>query len=184
MSARSIAGHPRRRRLAAAVATTAAAALVLAGCGGDDDQDESVPLPTGPIEVTSSDEASTPADPSTGADTPAPEPADTATSAPAAPAALPTDAQAYAQALVDAWQAGDRAGAERLADPDEVDDLFDEDDLLGSPTFVRCEGAAGSSYCTWQGTGSEGPWTLQVRVGNEAVSQGQERAVTEIEVED
>ena len=46
------------------------------------------------------------------------------------------------------------------------DDLFDEDDLTGDPVFAMCEGAAGSSYCTWNGTG----YDIVVRVANEAAS--------------
>lgn len=191
MGSGTMSRHSRGRRTATALVGLGTALVVLAGCGGDDD-DASVPLPTGPIEVSSSE---TPTGGATEGSTVTSAPAPTddtdgtgGTGGTAAPdpatGALPTDAQSYAQALIDAWQAGDRAAADRLGDPDEVEDLFEEDDLRGTPAFVSCEGAAGSSYCTWQGTGNEGAWTVQVRVGNEAVSQGQERAVTEIEVED
>ncbi|HEY1133991.1 MAG TPA: hypothetical protein VGE77_05385 [Nocardioides sp.] len=43
-----------------------------------------------------------------------------------------------------------------------------------------CEGAAGSSYCTWNGTNHD----IVVRVANEAASAGQEGAISEVDVED
>ena len=45
-----------------------------------------------------------------------------------------------------------------------------------APTFTSCEGAAGSSYCTWEGV----EYTMTVRVGNAMVSQRQEQAVQEV----
>ncbi|MDQ1103351.1 hypothetical protein QE364_001627 [Nocardioides zeae] len=165
------------RRGAALAVTAVLAGAALSACSDSDD--ESSPTVTVTETVTSS--------PSTSTSTPTEQPGDTsgASSAPTSAAAptgpLPTDAQEYAQALIDAWQAGDRAAAERLVrDPDEVDDLFDEDDLTGDPVFAMCEGAAGSSYCTWNGTG----YDIVVRVANEAASAGQEGAISEVDVED
>ena len=45
-----------------------------------------------------------------------------------------------------------------------------------APTFAACEGAAGSSYCTWEGD----EYTMTVRVRNEAAAEQQQHAVTEV----
>jgi hypothetical protein len=44
---------------------------------------------------------------------------------------------------------------------------------------TSCEGAAGSTYCTFT-AGGDG--TIVVRVGNEAAAQAQHQAVTEVQV--
>ncbi|GAB3090130.1 hypothetical protein [Nocardioides zeae] len=174
-----ISTHAVRRGTALAL-TTLLAGVALSACSDSDD--ESSPTVTVTETVTSSATASASSPTSTPTE---PGGSSTASSAPtsgsAATGPLPTDAQGYAQALIDAWQAGDRAAAERLVrDPDEVDDLFDEDDLTGDPVFAMCEGAAGSSYCTWNGTG----YDIVVRVANETASAGQEGAISEVDVED
>jgi hypothetical protein len=45
---------------------------------------------------------------------------------------------------------------------------------------MQCEGAAGSSYCTFNAGGDP---TIVVRVGNEAASQGAQHAVIEVQVQ-
>ncbi len=172
-----ISTHAVRRGTALAL-TTLLAGVALAGCSSDGD-DESSPTVTVTETVTSSATAAPSTTPTDATSAPSTTPSDGASPAPAGP--LPTDAQAYAQALITAWQADDRASAARLVrDADELDDLFGEDDLTGVPTFAMCEGAAGSSYCTWNGTG----YDIVVRVANEAASAGQEGAITEVDVED
>lgn len=170
------------RRGAALAVTAVLAGAALSACSDSDDS--SSPTVTVTETVTSSPTPSTEATPPEQATEQPTATSDDASSAPTAGSAtgpLPTDAQDYAQALIDAWQAGDRAAAERLVrDPDEVDDIFDEDDLTGDPVFAVCEGAAGSSYCTWNGTG----YDILVRVANEAASAGQEGAISEVDVED
>lgn len=164
----------RRGVAAAALLTAATTALAACSDGSGEEAD-------GPVTVTETVTAdpSTPSGTTTTADD---EPTGPGTTTPSAPATddFPTDAQAYAQALIDAWQAGDRDRAVQLVrDPDDADELFD-DDLSPAPTFERCEGAAGSSYCTWTGTGYE----VVVRVGNEAASAGEPGAISDVEVDD
>jgi hypothetical protein len=49
----------------------------------------------------------------------------------------------------------------------------------GTWSVTSCEGAAGSTYCTFSAGGDP---TVVVRVGNEAAAQGQHQAVTEVQV--
>jgi hypothetical protein len=93
-------------------------------------------------------------------------------------AALPTEPQAYAQAALDAWSADDAATLERLATPDAVESLGQFDLGGQSWTTPECEGAAGSTYCTWTSATAK----VVLRVGNEAASTGQPQAVIEAEV--
>lgn len=164
------------RRAAGTTVLAAAAALTLAACSGDDGDASDGPA-TETVTVTE-----TPSDPPSETASPS----DSGTAAPADPGTpaegeIPTDPQTYAQALVDAWLDGDRATAESLvADPDDADELFDDDDIVGVPEFSRCEGAAGSTYCTWIGQGYE----IVIQVANEAASLGELGAVLDVEVED
>lgn len=157
---------------------TAAAALALvlavaAGCGdGDDAGDE--PTTT-----------STPA----GTSAPTTVPATVPATEPTVPGAgdgegdgpgIPTDPAAYATALVEAWATGDTATARVLATQEAVDALFAYDP--GGPGLWQlegCEGAAGSSYCTFRAGGDP---TVVVRVGNEAAAHASPEAVTEVRV--
>ena len=91
------------------------------------------------------------------------------------PLVLPDNPQAYAQAFVTAWVDRDRPRAAKLAVASAVDTAF-ATTVTKAPTFTTCEGAAGSSYCTWQGE----EYTMVVRVGNERVAQHQEQAVGEV----
>lgn len=166
------------RRFAAVSGLTLVAASALAACSGNSDDDAGSPV-TETVTVTETPSEST----TSSAPTETTEPPTEGSSTPADPndAEIPTEPQAYAQALIDAWLAGDRATAEALvADPDDAEELFDEDDVTGVPEFSRCEGAAGSTYCTWTGTGYE----IVIRVGNEAVSLGELGAITDVEVDD
>ena len=91
------------------------------------------------------------------------------------PVVIPDNPQAYAQAFVTAWVDRDRPRAAKLAVASAVDTAF-ATTVTKAPTFTTCEGAAGSSYCTWQGE----EYTMVVRVGNERVAQHQEQAVGEV----
>lgn len=165
----------RRGVATAALLTTATTALAACSDSTGEEAD-------GPVTVTETVTAdpSTPSGTTTTTAGDEPTGPGTTTSSAAATDDFPTDAQAYAQALIDAWQAGDRDRAVQLVrDPDDADELFD-DDLSGAPTFELCEGAAGSSYCTWTGTG----YQVVVRVGNEAVSAGGPGAISDVEVDD
>ncbi len=132
-------------------------ALLLGACG-DDDSD------TPPTTVT--EDATTTVEDST-------------TTAPTS--ALPTDPESYAVALVEAWEHGDSEAAEQLATAEAVETLFAfESGGPGSWSLVMCEGAAGSTYCTFNAGGDP---TVIVRVANGAASMGQSQAVTEATVE-
>jgi hypothetical protein len=81
----------------------------------------------------------------------------------------------YAVATFIAWGNGDLDTLSELAAPPVAGFLAaraPDDAEWESP---ECEGAAGSTYCTWSI-----PWTqLTLRVANEAASQGEPHAVTE-----
>ncbi|GIG56232.1 hypothetical protein Lfu02_06040 [Longispora fulva] len=97
--------------------------------------------------------------------TAAPAPAPTGSAAPpatAAPAGYPTEARAYAEAALAAWTGHDTARLAQL----NTSELFHSMDLCACYdthfSHVRCEGAAGSSYCVFRNTyGDE--LTLQLR---------------------
>jgi hypothetical protein len=71
----------------------------------------------------------------------------------------PTTPEGYAKATYDAWKAGDRSAAATYASPEAVDQLFavpyapvQSADGPTDPLHVRdCEGAAGSTICSWSG---------------------------------
>jgi hypothetical protein len=89
---------------------------------------------------------------------------------------LPTNPQAYATATFRAWLRGNETQLSRLAAPPVAQFL-----LARAPESTRgwsgpeCEGAAGSTYCTWTRSETQ----IVIRVANEAASQGQTHAVTE-----
>lgn len=84
-------------------------------------------------------------------------PATTTTSAPTTTVpSVPGNASDYIHATFDAWVAGDRTAAARVAEPAAVDTLFARTwTQADSWTFTRCEGAAGSVFCIWQRPGEE-----------------------------
>lgn len=93
-----------------------------------------------------------------------------------AAAPLPTNATAYADELVRAWGAGDRARASRYALPDVIQKLFGHADPGGGHwKRTTAQGAAGTIYVTY--VNQAGPGTLVVGVSNIALGQGQDRAV-------
>ena len=85
----------------------------------------------------------------------------------------------YATAFVEAWASGDRTTAELLGSPDAVDTIFSREGG-GSWVLSECEGAAGSSYCTFTAGGDP---TVIVRVMNEAAQLAQPHAVAEVRFE-
>jgi hypothetical protein len=110
--------------------------------------------------TTEASPTTTPAAPTT-----AGPPASPTTAAP-----VPTDPATLAQALFARWKAGDKDGAERLAEPDAVDTLFAQTfptvPAPGGPedayVFKNCSGAAGSTICVFDAKNSE----LQMEVRN------------------
>jgi len=83
--------------------------------------------------------------------------------------------ESHAKALYDAWTRGDRAAAEKVAQPQAVDGLFARQWREGDGwSFVDCSGAAGSVICTWQRPGGQ----LLFRVQN--VTGGVPVAVSDV----
>jgi hypothetical protein len=94
--------------------------------------------------------------------------------------ALPTDPQDYARSFIGAWEAGDQDSAAVFGTEAAVTTIFAyESGGPGAWSVTSCEGAAGSTYCTFS-AGGDG--SIVVRVGNEAASLGQHQAVTEVQV--
>ncbi len=89
--------------------------------------------------------------------------------------AIPRSAQDYGTAFVKAWVDRDRTRASQLGTEAAVETAF-ASTVDTMPRFVRCEGAAGSSYCTFEGD----EYTMRVRVRNELASLGQLHAVAEV----
>ena len=77
----------------------------------------------------------------------------------AASQSAPSTPEGYAQALYAAWKAGDRNAAAKVASPDAVNQIFQfayqPIQTNAGPQdpyqFRGCEGAAGSTFCTWAG---------------------------------
>src|SRR5690606_2196345 len=92
------------------------------------------------------------------------------------PAAILDSPAAYAEATFDAWLNDDSATVIQLSEPSAAQML-----LARSPGDEKwteaplCEGAAGSTYCTWSSVDTQ----LVLRVANEAASLGEPHAVTE-----
>ena len=152
-----------RKRTSALLLAVAALALVLAACGSDGGDEDATTTTT--AEVTTTTAAPTTAAPSTSTTT---------------AGGLPADPQAYATAFVEAWEVGDQTTALELGTQSAVDAIFAfESGGAGSWTLTTCEGAAGSSFCTFTAGGDP---TVVVQVGNDAASQGQPQAVTSVQV--
>ncbi len=175
-------------------ATTVAAVLAIAatgllgGCGDADDTSgggggSSTTTPTMPTPTTTTPTSTVTVTVSATSTLPAPtltrpgKPNTTMTIPPPAkdPLVIPGTPKAYAQAFVTSWVDRDRARAARLGTPAAVDAAFGSTPTK-APTFTSCEGAAGSSYCTWEGD----EFTMTVRVLNEKSAQRQTQAVTEV----
>jgi hypothetical protein len=134
----------RNPKRAALVAAPLSLALLLAACS-DDDSADPTPTTTTTEATSSSSEGETTAPPASETTAPpATEPASEAGSP------LPTDPQDWAAELVRAWGAGDRDRAGELATPEVVDQLFGHADPGGGDWEpIRCEGAAGTTYCSF-----------------------------------
>ncbi len=163
--------HP-KRSLTLLVGGIAALALLLAACGSDGGDEDVTTTTTAEVTTTT-------AAPTTTTTATPPTTAGHSTSTTTA-GGLPTDPQAYATAFVQAWEVGDQATALELGTQSAVDAIFAfESGGAGSWTLTTCEGAAGSSFCTFTAGGDP---TVVVQVGNDAASQGQPQAVTSVQV--
>jgi hypothetical protein len=174
-------------RLAAATITALAAAAALlgacgsttgSGAGGPTSPTTTTPQPTATTTATTTTETAGPTPTVLPASPTSPgKPNTTMTIPPPAkdPVAIPRDPKAYGQAFVTAWVDRDRDDATILGTTSAVSAAF-ASTVKTAPTFVTCEGAMGSSYCTWEGD----EYTMTVRVGNEAAAEQQQHAVTEV----
>jgi hypothetical protein len=138
---------PRRTR-AGLVALAAVAALAVAGCTS-----------SGPGSTPTASAAATVTGGATGGASANPR------AVTPAPTGYPSDAQAYAQAALAAWSAGDQARLDQLRDP--ANQIFQ---TISSPAYdhhfqvYQCQGAAGSSYCdVFNNAGDQ----LRLRLSNE-----------------
>ena len=90
---------------------------------------------------------------------------------------LPGTAAGYIQATYDAWAAGDRAAAGRVAEPVAVATLFTRTWIAADGwVFLRCEGAAGSVFCVWQRPGEQLLINARNTAGGEPVNAVELRA--------
>ncbi len=150
---RSIGERPPTRTVLAVLVATLA--LALAACGSDGGSDEA-------------DEAATTTAPTADASTTTSTTTGTATTT---ASGQPGDPQGYADAVVQAWEAGDRDRALELATEEAVEVLFAEESA-GSHSLVGCSVHRGSTFCLYEGDRSFGLW-----VDNDAATGGQPQAV-------
>ncbi|GIH03213.1 hypothetical protein Rhe02_12800 [Rhizocola hellebori] len=140
------------------------AALLLTGCGG-----QATPS-AAPTAVTTLGEQALPPTAS-----PSPTKASPKPSTPA-PVTYPSEAKAYAEAVIAAWKAKNLARLADLASAQIQEQLME---IPGPPnmdwTYLMCDGAMGSSYCQFTNTDGH---KVTVRVLNEKV--GQAHAVSEV----
>jgi hypothetical protein len=91
--------------------------------------------------------------------------------APTTTPAVSADPQGYAVALFNAWKTADQATAARVASPVAVTQMFAVPYQAQASTtgpvdpysFQGCQGAAGSTICSWQAPGLS---TIMMRVRN------------------
>jgi hypothetical protein len=85
--------------------------------------------------------------------------------------AVSADPQSYAVALYNAWKTGDQATASRVASAPAVSQMFavayqaqpSTNGPVDPYSFQGCQGAAGSTICSWQTSGLS---TITMRVRN------------------
>ena len=88
---------------------------------------------------------------------------------------VPATSESYAEALYAAWTRGDRAAAEKVAQPQAVADLFARTWQAGDGwSFGECSGAAGSIICTWRRPSGQ-QLLFRVQTGGRAVAVSEVR---------
>jgi hypothetical protein len=165
-----------RRRLvviAAIVVAAIVAAVVVAAVQGDDDEAAtSASSSTTALSTSTTAVSTTPSMAATTAPAPGATNAPPATTTPT-PAGLPNDPNDYAVATLRAWQQGDLTSLAELGEPPVAAFLAARSDRWVSWGDPQCEGAAGSSYCSW----TRPEIQFVVRIGNELAYAGQPHAV-------
>lgn len=165
---------------------TAAAAITLVlvvGCGNDQDDapsssneeetQEPSTEPTSPDDESDTDDSTTDDDAADSSPDSSDEPSGDSIDEP-----IPDEAVDYADALIVAWGNGDQDRIAQLANDDAIEALnqYGEE---GGPHWDQTnhDAGAGSAFVTYENT--EDGTTLELRVENEAASQGEEHAVVE-----
>ena len=133
------------RHLTTALAASLVAVVILAACSSDSKDDAASTTTTSSSTTTTSTSTTT----TVPATTVAP------TSPPTAPPTTPTTAPASSaeqcvQLLFAAWANGNRGSAPACAPSGQVDTLFSQP-YEGAYVPQPCQGAAGSTYCEWDG---------------------------------
>jgi hypothetical protein len=104
-----------------------------------------------------------------------PDPGEPTTGSPV-PAGYPNDARAYGLAAISAWVNGQKDRLDNLSGPGVAINFLN---IPGSPDshwqYYRCEGAAGSQYCTYRNNSGD---QLQLRLTTQLL--GAAHAVTEV----
>jgi len=161
---------PLSRTVLLAVLAAALLPLPLAGCaGGEPVQAADQAAPAGAATASASGWAPAPESPATsgaGLSPPvaAPPQVTPAKPAPQAPS-FPTTARGYAEATVAAWSTGDLTRLGELATPTAHEQLLEIPGTLRTDwIYHRCDGAAGSSYCTLRNGDGD---SLTLRVTNQ-----------------
>jgi hypothetical protein len=95
------------------------------------------------------------------------------TARPATTVPAPASPETAAKALFAAWAAGDRAAAAKVARPAAVDGIFARPwQATDGWSFSECNGAAGSTICTWRRPAGQ---QLMVRVENATANASEVR---------
>lgn len=165
------------RSLSLSLAAVALVGVGAVGCSSKKDEPSptttAAPAATTPgtsaTKSTSSPATAAPGTPSTSFSTSTPVPPTSAT-----PASTPTTPEDYAKGLYAAWRKGDKATADTLGTPDAVDALFAYEPT--DFTFQDCQGAAGSTICTF----TAGVGSIEMRVRN--ATGGEPVLVVEVKV--
>ena len=88
---------------------------------------------------------------------------------------VPATSESYAEALYAAWTKGDRAAAEKVAQPQAVTDLFARAWQANDGwSFAECSGAAGSIICTWRRPSGQ-QLLVRVQTGGRSVAVSEVR---------
>ena len=169
--------RPGRGAGAAALAAVTAAVL-LTGCG--EQTTGTGASPSGSPTTTSTPDATTtsptPTLPSPTLTRPGTPNATMSTPPPAKdPVTIPHNPKSYAEAFVRAWVHRDPVALRRLGTADAVREVGGST-VDTMPSLKECEGAAGSTYCTFEGL----EYTMTVRVANEKAARAMEQAVSAV----
>ncbi len=154
-------------RTASAAGTGLLALIALLASCSNGDSSRSSPPATTTVEVSTTSSSSSTSTTAVAAST-------TVTTRPTA-TSVAASPESYAEALYAAWTRGDRAAAEKVAQPQAVADLFARTWQAGDGwSFGECSGAAGSIICTWRRPSGQ-QLLFRVQTGGRAVAVSEVR---------